>query len=95
VLADARLEIGAEPLVRAQQVVPKKVFLRFELPIQAHFVDAGALYHRLDADVAGALEIKKSLGGVQDLCMRNHARGDRAGLSLPADSHSDARLKKS
>jgi hypothetical protein len=73
--------------------VLQKILFGFELPIQAHFVDAGALYHRIDPDVASALEIKQILGGVQDPRVRNRARGDPASSWLATDSHSVAHLK--
>jgi hypothetical protein len=66
-LGQTRVKVGPKPLVSPQQIVTQQIVLRFELPVQAHFVDARALYHCVDADVARALEIKEIFSGIQQL----------------------------
>jgi hypothetical protein len=72
----------------AQQIV-----LRFELPVQAHLVDARALYHCVDADVARALEIEEIFSSIQELRARNWACGVSASSPMISDSHSSIRAK--
>jgi len=63
------------------------------LPVQAHLVDARALDHRVDAHIAGTLEVKEIFRGIQDLRMRSRTRGDPALARLMFDGQVQFRLK--
>ena len=92
-LGEAGIEIRPEFRVSAQQVLPQQILFGLELPVQAHLVDARALDHRVDAHVAGALEVKEIFRGVQDLRMRNRTRGDPALSRLMSGGQVRFRLK--
>jgi len=87
------IEIGPKLRVSAQQVLPQQILLGLELPVQAHLVDARALDHRVDAHIAGTLEVKEIFRGIQDLRMRSRTRGDPALARLMFDGQVQFRLK--
>src|SRR5277367_857220 len=89
-----RVEVRPKPLVPPQQIMAQQIVLRSELPVQAHLVDARALYDRVNADVARALEIKEIFRGIQDLRVRNGARDVAASSPIMSDSHGQSALNK-
>jgi hypothetical protein len=73
VFCDAALDALPEARVHAREVRDHEIVFRRKLPVHAHLVHAGALDHRVHADRANAVAIKKILRGVEQLLLRGGA----------------------
>src|SRR5258707_10074613 len=86
-LGKTGVEISPKRAVSPSQVMSQQILFGLELPVQAHLVDASALYNRVDADIARALEIKEILGGFTDFRVRDRPSDGPASPRLLLEAH--------